>query len=508
MKRRVLYLCTVLFLGNVGHCQAEVGGNGAQLLDQDTAGVYGAAEERDRFGSSIASGDFNHDGIKDLVVGVPRESVGSITRGGIVQVFYGTTDGISTGGQQLWNQNSDGVAGRVENGDSFGYSLAVADFNNDEYDDLAIGVEGEEIGDVGCGAVAVLYGSGDGLAAEGNQLWHQDSPGILGACEEGDSFGRTLVAGYFDGDLFADLAVGIPYESIGDVESAGAVAVIYGSALGLNSENNQLWHQNSRGLDVGAEARNHFGFSLAAGDFNTDGIEDLAVGAPDDNVGRADSAGAVHVLYGRYNGLSTIDNQLWHQDVDGIQGQAETDDNFGYALTAGDYDNNGYDDLAIGVRGEKLTGSSGSGVVSVINGSYGGLIATNNLMLRFDTTNSENGISSSYGYRLETGNFNDDQYDDLVVSYEHFLLDKGYDVGALSWYRGGLNSVLTARGLYFHLSFVDAEPELPRQCFGCRLAAGDFDGDSIDDLAVGAPRREINGNRSAGQVVVFFSDGQ
>lgn len=507
MEKQVLWLCTTLFFAVVGGVHAEVGGNGAQIFDQDTAGVYGAAEERDRFGSALASGDFNHDGIKDLVVGVPRESVGSVTRGGIVQVFYGTPDGISTNGQQLWNQNSHGVTGRVENGDSFGYSLAVADFNNDEYDDLAIGVQGEEIGDVGCGAVAVLYGTGDGLTAEGNQLWHQDSPGILGACEEGDTFGRTLVAGYFDGDLYADLAVGIPLESIGDVESAGAVAVIYGSALGLSSENNQLWHQNSRGMDAVAEDHTLFGSSLATGDFNSDGIHDLAIGAPNDNVGRADSAGVVHVLYGRYNGLSAVDSQLWHQDVDGIQGQAEADDNFGYALTAGDYDNNGYDDLAIGVKGETLSGSTGSGVVSVINGSYDGLIAPNNLMLRFDTNSSDSEIKESYGYMLETGNFNGDQYDDLVVSYKHFLLDKGYEVGALSWYPGGINSVLTARGLYFHLSFIDTEPELPRQCFGCRLAAGDFDGDSIDDLAVGAPRREINRKRSAGQVVVFFSDG-
>ena len=128
-----------------------------------------------------------------------------------------------------------------------------ADFNGDGRADLAVGAPFEE--DAGSpyyedtGAVNVLYGTASGLSASGNQLWHQDSAGILDVAELGDDFGSALAAGDFNGDGRADLAVGVHAEDVGGVAVAGAVNVLYGTASGLSASGNQLWHQNSPGVE-------------------------------------------------------------------------------------------------------------------------------------------------------------------------------------------------------------------------------------------------------------------
>ena len=83
------------------------------------------------------------------------------------------------------------------------------DFDGDGFEDLAIGVPRDGIhyagGVVGeSGAVNVLYGSGVGPTAEGNQWWYQDLPEVLGGSEWGDGFGTALACGDFDGDGFDD----------------------------------------------------------------------------------------------------------------------------------------------------------------------------------------------------------------------------------------------------------------------------------------------------------------
>ena len=118
----------------------------------------------------------------------------------------------------------------------------AADFDRDGYADLAIGVPGEGTGTLtSAGALNVLYGTPDGISASGDQLWEQGELVLEDGTEENDRFGWALSAGDFDGDGAADLAVGVPYEDIGNAEDGGAVHVLYGAPpLGLQPERNQL----------------------------------------------------------------------------------------------------------------------------------------------------------------------------------------------------------------------------------------------------------------------------
>ncbi|MGI8876198.1 MAG: hypothetical protein ACR2KP_18110 [Egibacteraceae bacterium] len=216
-------------------------------------------------------------------------------------------------------------------------SRVSGDFNGDGTDDLAIGVPGEGFGGNDfAGVVQVIYGStGPGLAAPGNQLWHQDSPGIKEVAEDGDQFGSSLAAGDFDGDGTDDLAIGAHFETFGGNNRAGVVQVLYGTAGGLDAAGNQLWSQDSPQIKEVAEGGDFFGEALAAGDFDGDGVDDLAIGAPGESFGGKDSAGVVQVLYGTSGGLAAAGNQLWHQDSPGIKEVAESADRFGEVLPGG-----------------------------------------------------------------------------------------------------------------------------------------------------------------------------
>ena len=86
----------------------------------------------------------------------------------------------------------------------------------------------------------------------------------------------------------------------------------------------QTYTQDAKGVESikgVAEQYDLFGFSLATGDFNGNGADDLAIGAPGDSVGDIDGAGVVNVIYGTKSsstGLTSIGNQIWHQNTPGV----------------------------------------------------------------------------------------------------------------------------------------------------------------------------------------------
>ncbi|MEG4047253.1 FG-GAP repeat protein, partial [Microcoleus sp. Pol17C2] len=301
----------------------------------------------------------------DLAIGVSGENVGASDNAGAVNVLRGSASGITATGNELWHQDVGTVDGAAEADDRFGGSLAAGDFNNDGYDDLAIGVSGENVGaSYDAGAVNVLRGSSALLTDNNNELWHQDVGTVDGVAETNDRFGGSLAAGDFNNDGYDDLAIGVSGENVGASYDAGAVNVLRGSTALLTDNNNELWHQDVGTVEGVAEANDGFGRSLAAGDFNNDGYDDLAIGVSGEDVGASNSAGAVNVLRGSTALLTDNNNQLWSQDSAGQV--AESFDFFGGSLAAGDFDNDGSDDLAIGVAYEDIGSIADAGGVNVL----------------------------------------------------------------------------------------------------------------------------------------------
>ena len=447
--------------------------------------------------------DFNGDGRADLAIGVPREGVGGVRDAGGVHVFYGDVDQtLNPVGDDLWNQGDEGVAANPGEADHFGLATACGDFDADGFGDLAVGIPGETIAGERAGAVQVLYGSDRGLTTR-DQLWHQDQEGVKGSAEEDDQFGDALATADFDGDGFADLAVGVLAEDIAGENGAGAVHVLYGSGDGVSARDN-LWHQNDRGILANAGAREFFGADVAGGDLDGDGFDELIVGVPAEDFEGAGGAGAVHVLYGSADGVSRKD-QLWHQDDRGIKGAAERVDRFGSAVDAADFDADGFDDLIAGIPSEDVGGVRNAGAVQIIYGSSAGPIDRDDLWHQNDRGIAANaGEVDQFGASVDAGDFDGDGHADLAVGVVGEIIAGNNEAGAVHVLYGSNDGVTTRDQLWHQNDDGVAGAAERGDLFGFDLFAADFDADGSDDLAVGVTGEGIGSSDRAGGVQTLY----
>lgn len=426
--------------------------------------------------------DFNGDYYSDVAIGIPSEEVDGAEYAGAVVVLYGGEGGLSAAGSQLIDQRGD-VYGEPQIGAMFGKALAAGDFDGDGFDDLAVGAPfHDEVGRlVDCGLVVILYGSPDGLQPREGAFMFPFSPGA--------EFGSALAAGDFDRSSGAgsDLAVGAPgwAPRSGRPQEAGAVKVFYRARFGYRSE----WlRQGVGGMPQRAGEGDRFGAALAAGDFDFDVRDDLAIGVPGESVRGADGAGLVHVLYGGDDGLDTDRDQIWSQASRGVASDAEVGDDFGAALATGRVDTDPAADLAIGSPGETddrcPAACPGAGMAHVLLGGGDGLTRSGAVELRPPWEAQPEWYR--FGSALALGDFDDDFFDDLALGAPGWRSASGAAFGTVHLVFG------SAAGLDLERA-RDVPSPFPQEgaSYGEALSAPDVDGDWIDDLLVGAPGYDV-----------------
>ncbi|MEO3787981.1 FG-GAP and VCBS repeat-containing protein [Actinocorallia sp. B10E7] len=317
--------------------------------------------------------DFDGDGRRDLAVGAPSATVGGQARAGQVGVLYGD-------GRQEWLVPAD-----VRRGDGFGASLAVGDLNGDRCADLAVGMPGAE-------SVRVYLG-GEGGLRQGQ---------VLRLPKRGsDQFGTALAVADLDGDRDLELAAGAPGRKGG-----GAVAVYGLRAEGLRGSkvfSASLGRKGKRKAQTDA-----FGAVLAAGDFDGNGREELAVGLPGDGHRGEGSVTILDAVRAKGRNISQAGR---------LRGSPERSDGFGSALAVADFDADGRDDLAVGVPGEALTHKDlgfGEGAVHVL---YGPSFKEEGPMWNRLTKGLAGDVHryDRFGAALAAGDLNGDRVPDLAI---------------------------------------------------------------------------------------------
>ncbi|MEM6795761.1 MAG: hypothetical protein AAF725_17430 [Acidobacteriota bacterium] len=409
---------------------------------------------------------------------------------------------LGPGGTQFWSQDSPGIGVGLEAGSAMGTAVAAGDFNCDGFDDVAVGmplenlVQGNE-----AGRVLVLRGGPGGITAEGNVAWGQNSPVIGDQAEGNDRFGSVLAAGDFDDDGCADLAVGVPMEELSGTAGAGAVNVIYGSPDGLTGDGDLFLTQLSGDLATAAEPGDRFGGALAVGDLNNDGIDDLAVGSPGEDVGSVVDAGMVHVIYGSMTGLQVSGSTALRRGVE-LDGPAQTGEGLGSALAVGDYVGFLGDELAIGLPRSEVSGQDQAGAVILVSDVDGFAFQS----LWHQDTPDVPGVSEEFdrfGSTLTAGDFSGDGFDELAVG----VPDEDRESPAIGSI-GAVNVLDFVTGTHQIWTQDDLPPEAEglNERFGSALAAGDFNGDGAEDLAASAPLEDLGPLNMAGLVHVLFGE--
>ncbi|MFI1730530.1 FG-GAP and VCBS repeat-containing protein [Streptomyces acidicola] len=404
--------------------------------------------------------DFNGDGHRDYAVA----GYGSFT------VTYGTATGPGTTTKRF-TQNSAGIPGTAGDAggfsDGFGEDLAAADLNRDGYADLAVADRTEKVsGKVSSGAVTIMWGSATGLGSKATRLPVQAKSHL--------GFGNEIETGDFNGDGKPDLAVadGIdtvyvyrggfsqsgttgavtkhkPSPSVTDtLEPTGLVAgkVTKDAATDLyvlgQGYRNEKMTQDAWFLRGGSTIKPgkltkinnsspDYDPTGVIADFNKDGYGDLAVS----DVPYNKSAGSVVVVRGGTSGPTTT--YRLSQSTSGVATAATKGDGFGYALSAGDTNGDGYADLAVGVPEEKVGSVAVAGGVHVLRGSRNGLTGTGSQWFSRATA----GVPGSpteynmFGQAVRLRDLDGDGDKDLLIS-------DGSDTGVLL--RAGKTGITTA----------------------------------------------------------------
>lgn len=447
------------------------------------------ADSGDNMGYSAAAGDFNGDGIDDLLVGAnAADAAGNAkTLAGEAYVVFGST--TLSGSHDLLSTPADFTVLGADAVDFLGRSVAAGDFNGDGIDDLLVGADAADaVGNAksSAGEAYVIFGS----ASLSGTRDLSSSPAdftVLGAAS-GHNLGTSVAAGDFNADGIEDLLVGAAYADPGTPvrSNAGEAYVIFGSAS--LSGTHDLATSPADFTVLGGEANGFLGSSAATGDFDADGIEDVLLGAYQANAW----AGGAYVIFGSTTLSGSRDLATAAADFTVLG--ADASDYLGYSAAAGDFNGDGIDDLLLGADQHGST-LPGPGEAHVIFGSTT-LSGTRDLATTAaDFTVLGADTYDKLGASAAGGDFDGDGIEDPLLGAREADAASNAKSNA-----GEAYVVVGSPSLGGTLDLAAASPDLSvlgadaGDCLGTSAAAGDFNGDSIDDLLMGAYKADGPGN--------------
>ncbi|MEV3895718.1 MULTISPECIES: VCBS repeat-containing protein [Streptomyces] len=341
----------------------------------------------------------------------------------------------------------------------------------------------------------------------------------------------------FNGDGYGDLAFSAPGATVNGFAGAGFAGVVYGSSSGLKTATKQVLTQDSAGIPDVAETGDRFSSTLVSADLDKDGYTDLVVGSAGED-GAGVDAGTLTVVWGGKAGLSGGATLLVGTPYSEV----------GSELTAGDFDGDGFKDLATFAHDDLqvLTGPftragaaasatltpydthrwfelragdvNGDGRDDVVGVSHHD--SEDDLRMvsvaagsptgpgRFSMVTGADGHRLEAGEKLAVGNVNGDAYADIVVGrLEGHDSDVDHPLslgGLITYVPGSAAGAQGARAKVFNQDSAGVLGVAERgDLFGQSLAIADTDGDGYGEVAVGVPGEALGTVARAGGIVIL-----
>lgn len=364
----------------------------------------GASLAVSRGGRRTPRGDFNRDGVDDLVIGTPGASRAGRAQEGAVAIAHGrknvepVTPDVTIRGPESYGR--------------FGTAVAVLDFNADGLDDLVAGAPAvSDTTSPNRGAIYVYFGQpAGGVSSQPDIVLRLDVPYA--------AFGSTLAVGDCDGDGLDDLIAGVPL--LQQARQSGAIVVYRSSAENRTGQPvSAMWTRR------GTVAGERFGSAVTVARLRN-GTRLLLVSADGAKLSDTQEVGR---LYG-FDLTPLSSNPRGEPSIRFTLTGAKMFDRSGASTAVGDPRGNGEPLLAFG-----SLGNSGGSVTVVTLESLQGNLSTSSLtpVVRIDGDQR----FARFGWRVAFGDVDNDGIDDLVVSEPFRVESVGVDAGSLSVFRGG-----------------------------------------------------------------------
>ncbi len=512
--------------------------------------IYGAYAS-DHVGFAVSSGDINHDGYADIIIGAYRGDSYSRSDAGKTYIIYGgnslpfSVDLLSL----TFNQGIT-ISG-ADFSDESGISVSSGDFNSDGYDDIIIGAKNADIGQVSpfssptlrtdAGRTYIIYGSS--YPTNIDLLTLNSTQGIVISGEATNDYsGYAVSSGDIDNDGYADVIIGAYKADPNAGAEAGKTYIIYGGKAYIEEESSiipsisptlkqtsptiqptfkptpyeriisnnidllSLTISEEEGVIIeGEDDGDNSGYSTASGDINGDGYDDVIVGAYKATADTRTNSGKVYVIFGSESPISIALLEINSTKGIIISGAA-SDDGAGYFVSSGDINNDGYDDIFIGAIFADPNSRTDAGITYVI---YGSSSLTNIDLLNLSSTQGFiiSGAASGdlSGYSIASGDINKDGYRDIIIGA--CLADPYFARGdaGRTYVIYGSNTPSDIDLLSLNLfQGIKISGEYNDDYSGYSVASGDINGDGYDDIVIGAKSADPFLRYYAGKVYVVY----